>query len=73
MYRTGREMEQSELDYWRNPMLLKLFYSFMDIFFSQFFQLLTLTSWGKSVNATGKSALILVKLPNIKVIPRDTS
>ena len=32
MYRTGREMEQSELDYWRNPMLLKLFYSFMDIF-----------------------------------------
>ena len=25
-------MEQSELDYWRNPMLLKLFYSFMDIF-----------------------------------------
>ena len=67
MYRTGREMEQSELDYWRNPLLLKLFYSFMDIFtvFS--------TSWGKSVNATGKSALILVKLPKMKAIPRDTS
>ena len=32
MYRTGSEMEQSELDYWRNPMLLQLFYSFMDIF-----------------------------------------
>ena len=71
MYRTGREMEQSELDYWRNPMLLKLFYSFMDIF--TVFQLLIWTSWGKSVNGTGKSALILVKLPNIKVIPRHMS
>ena len=71
MYRTGREMEQSELDYWRNPMLLKLFYSFMDIF--TVFQLLIWTSWGKSVNATEKSALILVKLPKMKAIPRDTS
>ena len=72
MYRIGREMEQSELDYWRNPMLLKLFYSFMDIFtvFSTFDME---KGWGKSVNATGKSALILVKLPNMKVIPRDTS
>ena len=42
--------------------------------FSQFFQLLTLEKgWGKSLNATGKSAKILVKLPNMKVIPRDTS
>ena len=71
MYRTGREMEQSELDYWRNPLLLKLFYSFMDIF--TVFQLLIWTSWGKSVNATEKSALILVKLPKMKAIPRDTS
>ena len=71
MYRTGREMEQSELDYWRNPMLLKLLYSFMDIF--TVFQLLIWTSWGKSVNGTGKSALILVKLPKMKAIPRDTS
>ena len=71
MYRTGREMEQSELDYWRNPMLLKLFYSFMDLF--TVFQLLIWTSWGKSVNATEKSALILVKLPKMKAIPRDTS
>ena len=25
MYRTGSEMERSELDHWRNPMLLKPF------------------------------------------------
>ena len=70
MYRTGSEMERSELDYWRNPMLpvLKPFHSFIDLF-----TVLTWTSWGKSVNATGKSALIRVKLPNIKVIPGDTS
>ena len=64
-------MERSELDYWRNPMLpvLKPFHSFIDLFTT----VLTWTSWGKSVNATGKSALIRVKLPNIKVIPGDTS
>ena len=61
MYRTGSEMERSELDYWRNPMLpvLKPFHSFIDRF-----TVLTWTSWGKSVR---------VKLPNIKVIPGDTS
>ena len=71
MYRTGSEMERSELDYWRNPMLpvLKPFHSFIDLFTT----VLTWTSWRKSVNATGKSALIRVKLPNIKVIPGDTS
>ena len=70
MYRTGSEMERSELDYWRNPMLpvFKPFHSFIDLF-----TVLTWTGWVKSVNATGKSALIRVKLPNIKVIPGDTS
>ena len=32
MYRTGSEMERSELDYWRNPMLLKPSHSFIDLF-----------------------------------------
>ena len=32
------------------------------------FQLLTWTSYGKSVDSTGKCAVILVKLPNFKVI-----
>ena len=33
-----------------------------------FFQLLTWTSWGKSINTTGKSPCKLVKLPSLKVI-----
>ena len=32
MYRTGSEMERSELDHWRNPMLLKPFHSFIALF-----------------------------------------
>ena len=36
MYRTGSEMERSELDHWRNPMLLKPFqvYSPVHSFFN---------------------------------------
>ena len=36
--------------------------------FTVFFQLLTWTSWGKSVDTTEKSALKLVKVPSLKVI-----
>ena len=34
--------------------------------FSQFFQLLTWTSWGKSVNATGKKCLNMSKIAKYK-------
>ena len=36
--------------------------------FSQFFRLLTGTSYGKSVDTTAKDTLMLVKWPNWKVI-----
>ena len=38
--------------------------------FTFFFQFLTWTSSGKSINTTEKSALILVKLPSLKVMSK---
>ena len=47
------------------------FFSVLDIayilFLPRFFQLLTWTSQGQSVDTTGKSALKLVKLPSLEV------